>query len=237
VQSGHATLTGSTLTITGAGDIVVVANQPGDDSWFSAAPVARTFSVRKITLNVTADDKSSVGGQALQTLTSTIAGFVNGDQPSVVTGAPALSTTATGNGEGSFPINVAIGTLAAANYTFNLIPGTYSVTAAPRVPDGVVKLTTTTTITKTDGLYHIVVTVANSGSSTAQNVVLTSAKLNGAAGAPTPQSMGNIPPRGSATVSTTFGPSAGISGAAGIEQVVGTYTGGTFGGSYRAVLP
>ena len=51
-----------------------------------------------------------------------IAGFVNNDPPSVVTGAPVLSTTATSSSPpGTYPIFVSQGSLAAANYDFEPI--------------------------------------------------------------------------------------------------------------------
>jgi hypothetical protein len=53
------------------------------------------------------------------TFLSTTTGFVNGDTPTVVTGAPALTTTATSASPvGAYTITAAQGTLAAANYTF-----------------------------------------------------------------------------------------------------------------------
>ncbi len=65
-------------------------------------------------------------------LTPTISGFVNNDSPSVVTGAPALSTTATSTSSaGSYPVTIATGSLAAANYSFLFVPGTVTIQQAP----------------------------------------------------------------------------------------------------------
>src|SRR5207249_1171980 len=51
--------------------------------------------------------------------TATISGFVNGDTAAVVSGSPALTTTATSSSPaGTYPIIAGIGTLAAANYDF-----------------------------------------------------------------------------------------------------------------------
>ena len=65
-------------------------------------------------------------------LTSTITGFVNGDtQASAVTGTPNLTTTATAAfPAGSYPITTAVGTLAAANYTFTFVNGILTVNKA-----------------------------------------------------------------------------------------------------------
>ena len=55
---------------------------------------------------------------------------MNGDTSSVVSGSPDLSTTATTTSPvGTYPINITLGTLAATNYDFSLVPGTLTVTA------------------------------------------------------------------------------------------------------------
>src|SRR5262249_4373913 len=73
-------------------------------------------------------------------LTYTVTGFVNGDPVSVVSGSPALGTTAGASSPaGSYPITVGRGTLTATNYDFpNLVNGT--LTVRPGIPldfDGV----------------------------------------------------------------------------------------------------
>ena len=56
---------------------------------------------------MTANNLTSVYGQALPTLTYAYTGFVNNDPASVVSGAPALSTTATPTSNaGNYPITV-----------------------------------------------------------------------------------------------------------------------------------
>jgi hypothetical protein len=86
---------------------------------------------------VQANSTFIVFGSALPALSDTISGFVGGDNSSVVSGAPVLSTTAAaGANAGAYPITVAAGTLSAANYTFpaaDLIAGTLTVTPAPLV--------------------------------------------------------------------------------------------------------
>jgi hypothetical protein len=80
-------------------------------------------------LTVTADNFSFVYGAALPTFTYQVAGFVNGDTASIVTGQPVLSTTAsTSSAVGNYPINVVQGTLAAPNYTLQFVNGTLAVT-------------------------------------------------------------------------------------------------------------
>jgi hypothetical protein len=74
-----------------------------------------------------------VFGQANPAFTYTIGTFVNGDtQASATTGQPTLTTTGVPKSAAgtTYPITVAIGTLAAANYTFNLVSGQLSVTGS-----------------------------------------------------------------------------------------------------------
>jgi uncharacterized repeat protein (TIGR01451 family) len=107
------------------------------------------------------------------------------------------------------------------------------------VVNGTVQLVTTATLSKLgDGSYRAVVTVTNNGTGTAQNVQLTAANLGVPGGSPIPQSLGNIVPNGGWAITiVNFPASAGASGAPVAEKYSGTYTGGTFGASIRAVLP
>jgi hypothetical protein len=106
------------------------------------------------------------------------------------------------------------------------------------IVSGTVQLVASATLTKLgDGSYQAAVKVSNQGKGTAQNVSLNSATLGSAAGAPVPQSLINIPPGGYATTTVTFPASAGASGAMVAERYSGSYQGGTFSGSIRAVLP
>jgi gliding motility-associated-like protein len=128
ITSGPATINGSTLTITGAGSVTVTATQAGDANYNSAAAVSNTFQVAPATLTVQADDKQKVYGASNPALTYTITGFVNGDNNSVVSGTPVLSTTAnTSSATGAYPINISTGTLSAANYIFTTANGTLTI--------------------------------------------------------------------------------------------------------------
>ena len=75
------------------------------------------------------------------------------------------------------------------------------------------------------------------GTVAAQNVQLTVASLGAANATVLPAVLGSIPGGGSATITLTFPSSAGAPGAGVVEKLTGTYTGGTFGGSFRASLP
>ncbi len=90
------------------------------------------FTITPAALTVTANSLTGVYGQALPMLTDTITGFVFTDTvASAVTGTPALATTATStSAPGSYPVTVAKGTLAAANYSFNFVPDTLQISQA-----------------------------------------------------------------------------------------------------------
>jgi hypothetical protein len=130
--SGPAIVSGTTLTITGAGTVVVAANQAGNATYAPAPQVTQTIIIEKAALTATAANKSMTYGAAVPVLTYTLTGFVNNDtQSSATTGAPALSTTATAKSHtDTYPIAIKTGTLAARNYTFKLSPGTLTVTKA-----------------------------------------------------------------------------------------------------------
>ncbi len=122
---------GATLTITGAGTVTVTANQAGNTMYAPATPKVSTFQVAKAVLTVKADNLSFAFKSMAQlpTLTYTLAGFVNGDSQSAVTGTPVLTTTALPTSPvGQYPITVTTGTLAAANYSFTPQNGVLTIT-------------------------------------------------------------------------------------------------------------
>jgi len=97
--------------------------------------------------------------------------------------------------------------------------------------------TTATLLPLGDGSYQAIVTVKNNGTGTAQSVALTSATLGGAPGSITSMALGDIQPGASAIATVAFPSSAGAPGSAAVERYTGTYTGGSFGGSFRITLP
>ncbi len=121
---------------TAAGLCKITATAPSN-STYSAASVTQSFAITPAPLTVTAINLTSVYGQSLPSLTPAInvnyslAGFVNSDSASVVSGAPALSTTATASSSaGAYPITVSTGSLAAANYSFLYVNGTLTIQQA-----------------------------------------------------------------------------------------------------------
>ena len=134
VLSGPGSVSGNLLSITGAGTVVVAADQAGNTEYTAATEVTQSIVVNQANLTVTANSITEPFGTT-PVLTAAITGFVNGDGLSAVSGAPALSTTATAASlPGSYPISIGQGTLSAANYSFTLIGGTVTVTFTATAP-------------------------------------------------------------------------------------------------------
>jgi CSLREA domain-containing protein len=110
--------------------------------------------------------------------------------------------------------------LGTVNYTFTLGCNT-ACAGAPRI-------STSTTFSCSGSNVVANVTVSNSGTVQATNVVLTTAKLGGINGTPLPQSIGTLAPGASVTVPVTFSLSL---------QIGGTYDGGTFNSTRRISTP
>jgi hypothetical protein len=129
VVSGPATVAGRTVTLTGAGTVTLRAVQAGNANYNAATSVDHSFTVVKALLTAKADDKSKVQGAANPPLTFSYSGFVNGDTAAVIDTLPTASTTATTSSPiGSYPITLTGGL--DNNYTFKLVNGTLTVTAA-----------------------------------------------------------------------------------------------------------
>jgi MBG domain (YGX type)/PASTA domain len=116
--------------ITGVGPCTITASQAGDGA-HSPATVAQTFTITPAVLTVTPASPTITYGQTVPTLTYSITGFVNHDPSSVVSGTPALTTTATqGSSVGPYSITATTGSLAAANYSFLFVNETLTIQQA-----------------------------------------------------------------------------------------------------------
>jgi trimeric autotransporter adhesin len=114
------TATGLTLGGSMAGDYVLASSS-----------ASTTASITPATLTVSADNKSRPFGQPNPPLTASYSGFGTGDNTNVLSGTPSLSTSAdTNSAVGGYPINIIIGSLSAANYTFAFTNGMLTVTKA-----------------------------------------------------------------------------------------------------------
>ena len=131
VISGPATLSGSVLTITGAGNVVVEASQAGNATYSAAAPVDESFTVSPALLTITPTaGQSMVYGGTVPALTYTYTGLVNGDTSATFSGGLATDATSSSSVGG---YTIAQGDLVATgNYTIGTFnPGTLTVNAAP----------------------------------------------------------------------------------------------------------
>jgi arabinogalactan endo-1,4-beta-galactosidase len=167
-------------------------------------------------------------------------------------GSPSEPVTLTVTGPAEFS-QIVSSSAGVASFNLNGVPlkrpGTYSLSANSSNLSGArasfsvvaaptVVLTTTATLTAVSAGYQATITVTNSGTVPAANVQLTSASLGTATGSPLPLNLGTLAARGGwATVTVTFPASAGSGSAGAVEKYTGTYTGGTFASSIRAVLP
>ncbi len=110
--TGPATVSGSTLTITGVGTVAVTANQAGNTTYAAATAVTQSFTVDKGTITVAATNIQQPFGTALpSSLPYTITGLAAGN---TTTGAPMVTTTYTTTSPigTSYPITITQGNLA-----------------------------------------------------------------------------------------------------------------------------
>jgi len=119
--SGPATLAGNVLTITGAGSVVVTANQAGSDGYNAATPVTATIAVNPATptvaLTASADPALLQTAVTLTATVSSTAGTpANGDTVNFYDGATSLGPGTLSGGQATFA-------------TSSFAAGTHSITA------------------------------------------------------------------------------------------------------------
>ena len=121
-----ATISGSTVTIVGAGATNITASQSGNGSFSAASSVVKVLNVNKASLIASADDKSIVLGEAIPELTISFRGWVNGDSFNDLDEMPRASTEATENSPaGDYPIALSGGS--DSNYELTLNDGTLTI--------------------------------------------------------------------------------------------------------------
>jgi hypothetical protein len=211
---------------------------PNDTTDYVTTNASVMLVVNPATLMVTANNASRTVGAANPAFTASYSGFVNGDTAAVLSGSPSLATTATTSSPaGTYPITATAGSLSAANYAFSPVNGTLTVQPALTV----ILATTATLSGSASTGYTATVTVQNTGTGPASNVVLTSGTLGAATGSPFPQTWGTIAAGGSASFKVNYPGSAGANGASVAEKYSGTYTGNvasSFSTTIRsAILP
>ncbi|HEY4789229.1 MAG TPA: pectinesterase family protein [Bacteroidales bacterium] len=114
---------GDTVTVVGLGSSVITARQPGNYLYSAAPDSIRTLTVAtKATITAVADNKTKTYGDANPAFTISYSGFVNGENSSVVTTVPSVTTTATSvSPVGDYDLTVGTDGVA-ANY--NIVPAT-----------------------------------------------------------------------------------------------------------------
>ena len=112
--------TGKAITITG------LALSGADAANYSLNPFSTTGAITKAPLIITADNKEKFQGLALPVFTASYAGFVNGEDHTVLTTQPSFSTTADAmSAQGDYAITISGAT--AANYAITFVPGVLTV--------------------------------------------------------------------------------------------------------------
>ena len=93
-----------------------------------------SLTLGKGTLNVTANNLQATHGSPVPPLTYSVSGFAGGETlaSAGVTGSPALSTAATNlSPVGNYVIDAVQGSLAAANYAFHMVDGSFAINPPP----------------------------------------------------------------------------------------------------------
>jgi hypothetical protein len=132
VVSGPGVLSGSNqkaLTVTGAGTILIAANQAGNASYAAATEVRDSIVVNRATLDVTVNPASSVYGAAFPIFTGKVTGIVNGDP---ITATYSTSATPQSPVGGSYSIAATLvdPDSRLGDYSVVNTPGTLTVTQA-----------------------------------------------------------------------------------------------------------
>ncbi len=124
-----ATISGSTVTIVGAGTTTITASQDGDGTYLAAADVMQNLTVNQAALTLTADNRSKMYGETNPTLTLTYSGFQNGDDETSLTTAPTATASADATSAvGTYTITAAGGV--DDNYAFSYTDGTLTINQA-----------------------------------------------------------------------------------------------------------
>jgi hypothetical protein len=129
--SGPGTLSGSSLSVTGAGTIVIVASQSGNSNYTVATSVQQSIGVAAAPLTATANALSYVYGTAPPALTGGLSATVGTDSfmESYTTNAPSVSPVPAGSYTIT-PVLAAVAPTLAANYSIAYNTANLTVTQA-----------------------------------------------------------------------------------------------------------
>ena len=159
----------------------------------------------------------------------------------------AVTATCTGTvSPQTCSVSYPVGTLASGTHAITVMQAadaSYAATSATATltiqpASGTVVISAVTAITaQGSGTRELTISLTNTGTGSAQLVMLTGVTVGGASCTPMPQMVGTVDPQHSVSAMCTVPATAGTSGATVVEKITGTYQGGTFSGSYRIKLP
>jgi len=198
-------------------------------------------------------DSNFKGVSFTPTVVTQITPTITWSSPAAITYGSALSATqldATTSVSGSFTYTPALGTVLAAganqtlsvtftpndttDYTTVTSSTTITVNPAAATP---ANLVVTKVLTRSGGNVVVQLTIANTGSTAATGVVVSSVKVGADVATPLPVSLGTISAGASAVATVTVPGSVGVSGAASSLVISGSYSSSTFSSSARITLP
>jgi MBG domain (YGX type) len=138
----------------GQGQALSATFTSDDTADYNPVMVTAQINVTPALLTVTADDASSVAGQALPTFTAHYTGFVRGEGQGVLGGVLGLSVPPGGASQpGQYPITP--GGLTSPNYAITYANGTLNVAARPVPPvPPIPPVTVQSVLWKTEALSH-----------------------------------------------------------------------------------
>ncbi|HTU46850.1 MAG TPA: PKD domain-containing protein [Bryobacteraceae bacterium] len=182
--TGPAMLSGSVLTITGTGSVIVTASQPGNASYAAAAPVSQSFTVLAPVVTVTAPASISIpatqAGGATGAAWPTLSAFLGGASATGGSGSPLVQLAPQVNGiavnNGTlFPIGTTTVTFRFADPIGDTGTATSTVTVAIGVP----RITGASAGVGTDpsGAIYVNVVLTNTGTGNAESLQITSLTL------------------------------------------------------------
>jgi len=133
VTSGPASLDGTTLTLTGAGEVTIQASQPGNANWNAATPVSRTFQVlpKDLVPAITIANKTYDGDAAATITGRSVSGKVGSDDVSLSGGTAAFTDFTVGSGRTAIGSGFTLTGAQAANYALNPTTATNTANITP----------------------------------------------------------------------------------------------------------
>lgn len=135
-DTGVARISGSTLTITGAGTTTITASQAGNSAYNPCADVQRGLVINKAELTVTAEDKTRLYQEDNPLFTLKYSGWCLTEGVDDLSTLPTASTQASMmSAPGDYDIVPSGGT--ADNYTFSYVNGSLTITEILQKPQAI----------------------------------------------------------------------------------------------------